>query len=645
MTSTVKRTMDVRIALILARLDRRRASLGESAAAVRWCANVTRTVSRPLASTVSGTTVPLTVVRADPAPIREDQVRVERLLGRSRAFLAGVGLLTIYVSHPPPTGSLPFIEAALVAYTLFAASVLVGLALVPARVIAWRAAVHVCDVAFAGLITVLDAGPDSSFFVSFLFVVLAAAVRWGMMPTVVTGMAVATWMSIEAILNARSEPLVLDSTRFVMRAAYLLVATIVLARLAGAQYAFYTENYLLSRMLGRVKRGARFAEVVHDAVGECLRHFGGGTAILAAEDDQAERWYALRVHASTDETDGDTSFDEIAAEERKRFFFDVPEDASAWRALLHKRDATVCFEAIASDGEPTAWSNDMAATTHRRLLEEHSASSCLVARVQVTNWHLRLFVFDVPGSSEADLRLLRQLMTRVAPALHSHYLVARLRSQATVLERARIARDLHDGLIQSLIALEMELDVLRRTRETSQEVRDELHALQQRLHLSVLDARDLMTQLRTPVVGRHELLAELSAIVERFRTDSGIDAQLVSDVDAVECPPRTASQIARILQEALVNVRKHARARHVVVRVERASAGWNLVIDDDGRGFSFAGVQTHDELDAARRGPTVIKERVRAVGGRLTIHSEPGRGARLEVTWPFGGRYGSAEDV
>ena len=61
---------------------------------------------------------------------------------------------------------------------------------------------------------------------------------------------------------------------------------------------------------------------------------------------------------------------------------------------------------------------------------------------------------------------------------------------------------------------------------------------------------------------------------------------------------------------------------------------WKLVIDDDGKGFPFAGRFTLSELDELRRGPTVIKERVRAVGGNMVIESNPGHGSKLEITVP-----------
>jgi signal transduction histidine kinase len=68
--------------------------------------------------------------------------------------------------------------------------------------------------------------------------------------------------------------------------------------------------------------------------------------------------------------------------------------------------------------------------------------------------------------------------------------------------------------------------------------------------------------------------------------------------------------------------------------LSRGEHGWRLVIEDNGRGFPFGGRLTLDQLEASDRGPVVIRECVRAIRGALTVESEPGRGARIEVEWP-----------
>jgi two-component system, NarL family, sensor histidine kinase DegS len=84
----------------------------------------------------------------------------------------------------------------------------------------------------------------------------------------------------------------------------------------------------------------------------------------------------------------------------------------------------------------------------------------------------------------------------------------------------------------------------------------------------------------------------------------------------------------------LVNVRKHSRAKQVLVRLNAGNGCWNLTIEDDGSGFPFSGRLSHSELDILGKGPVVIGERVRLIEGELTVESSPGQGSRLEISVP-----------
>jgi two-component system nitrate/nitrite sensor histidine kinase NarX len=197
-----------------------------------------------------------------------------------------------------------------------------------------------------------------------------------------------------------------------------------------------------------------------------------------------------------------------------------------------------------------------------------------------------------------------------------------------------VARELHDGVIQSLIGLEMQVDVLRRQPSATEKVPEELARIQQLLRQEVLNLRELMAQMKPVDLGPRQLLDFLASTVDKFGRDTGLAARFISPLEEVALPPRVAAEVARILQEALANVRKHSNARAVFVRFDAQDGLWRLVIYDDGRGFDFSGHLTHAELDAARQGPLVIKERVRSIGGELSVESGPGKGTRLEITFP-----------
>jgi signal transduction histidine kinase len=100
-------------------------------------------------------------------------------------------------------------------------------------------------------------------------------------------------------------------------------------------------------------------------------------------------------------------------------------------------------------------------------------------------------------------------------------------------------------------------------------------------------------------------------------------------------PDRVCRELFQIYRESLNNIKKHAHASHVVVKLGQDETKVFLVVDDNGLGFSFSGRYTNEELDRLRLGPISIKERTRSVGGMLTVESNPGHGARLTIEIPL----------
>jgi len=249
----------------------------------------------------------------------------------------------------------------------------------------------------------------------------------------------------------------------------------------------------------------------------------------------------------------------------------------------------------------------------------------------------RMFVLDpnVDVGLMSLARFLQTLAQQVAPALFNVYLSNQLRAKAGALERARVARELHDGVIQSLIGLEMRLDVLRRDASIADTpVTEELARLQTVARQEVLALRELMQQMRPSELDPDELLDNLAELVERFGRETGMSARFACDLHDVHLPRRVCFELMRIVQEALVNIRKHSRASNVRVQFGLDDGHWSLVVEDDGEGFPFVGRLRLADLDASGRGPSIIRERVHAIGGELIVSSTPGQGSRLEVQVP-----------
>jgi signal transduction histidine kinase len=244
---------------------------------------------------------------------------------------------------------------------------------------------------------------------------------------------------------------------------------------------------------------------------------------------------------------------------------------------------------------------------------------------------------SVRGSYKSALRFLQRFMDQVGPALPNICFVRDIRKEAEDNVRARLVRELHDGTIQSLLSAEMQIEVLRRQNRTPLSETDlRLTSVQNLIHQEAVNLRDMIEGTKPLNFTPDELPNYLADLIIKFRRETGISVRLEFGDDNVALPPGVCYEIVRIVQEGLSNARKHSGARNIVVGLSRDSEGHKLLIADDGQGFGFRGRVTQSQLDATHRGPLVIKERVRLIGGELTIDSSPGHGARLEITIPDG---------
>lgn len=198
-------------------------------------------------------------------------------------------------------------------------------------------------------------------------------------------------------------------------------------------------------------------------------------------------------------------------------------------------------------------------------------------------------------------------------------------------ERQRIAADFHDGPLQSFIAFQMRLEVIRKLLSRDPAIaRDELEQLQQLAKTQVTELRTFVRSMR-PVEVEGSLNAAIRRVVDQFQKDSGISASFVSAELLDPTEPEISVEVLQIVREALYNIQKHASATRVGVTILRVDTGLELVIEDNGRGFPFSGRYSLEELEVLRLGPNSIKRRVRTLRAEMTLESMPGKGAGLRI--------------
>jgi signal transduction histidine kinase len=208
-------------------------------------------------------------------------------------------------------------------------------------------------------------------------------------------------------------------------------------------------------------------------------------------------------------------------------------------------------------------------------------------------------------------------------------------------ERRRIARDLHDGVNQELAAHSIALSTLgdRLPDDATPAVRQEIARLQARTVELANVIRDLSHSLHPGVLQHAGLVAALRGYCREFEQQHGLAMTFRAQGDLGAVAPDVALCLYRVTQEALGNAARHAAARRARVSVERDGDDVVLTVGDDGRGFDLAEVRRRHGL-----GLISLDERVRLVGGRLTIDSHSERGTELRIVVPLAEARNAAHD-
>jgi len=236
-------------------------------------------------------------------------------------------------------------------------------------------------------------------------------------------------------------------------------------------------------------------------------------------------------------------------------------------------------------------------------------------------------------SAQSNLDVLRQFGKTMARSIHAAHLCLRACREAAAEERSRLARELHDGTIQSLLGVELRLESLRRNLSPMPETQRDVAEVQGILRREATDLRKMVNETRRRALSPERLLEFLSDLLERFQRETGVITRFFADLQNDRMPSRICHEIARMAEEGITNARKYAKASTITVRVGSVGDTWLLVMVDDGVGFDFRGTWTLEKLVTAGLGPRVIKERVQFLGGNLIIESTP-TGARIEVSIP-----------
>jgi signal transduction histidine kinase len=499
------------------------------------------------------------------------------------------------------------------------------------------------DFFFAGIVTLFTGGPESPYVVLVVFVVLTSAYRSGLQGTNLTTAACALLLFIEVRLFERwpqffDVPHTADfrTERLFLRGIFVVVISLLLAYTALRDRRLRAESALFARVLRPAHLEGSIEKALETFFSEITPLYLPRRALVALRKGNVEEvffWENFR-RPNSFQTGSVRTVLQFSSLEAAAFSF----PAHTWYLQRGQRRRLRPARLMAFD------------PLGRRIRSLDSADwKAYLPTLKVPSIMASSFSFDdaldgrliligprINQDSKEALRFLQTLAKTVGPFIRDIYFLRDVRVQAEDHVRFRLTRELHDGTLQFLLGMEMQIEVLRRQRTNlSSELERRLDTLQNLVHQEVVNLRSLIEHTKPLNFSPKELPDFLADIVVRFRRDTGIAVRLEIEDGEITLTPGVCHEIVRIVQEGLSNVRKHSRAQNVMITLSEARTGqYKLSIGDDGAGFGFRGRVTHTQLDESHRGPGVIKERVRLIGGELTIDSNPGHGSRLEITIP-----------
>jgi len=218
-------------------------------------------------------------------------------------------------------------------------------------------------------------------------------------------------------------------------------------------------------------------------------------------------------------------------------------------------------------------------------------------------------------------------------------LAHRIKGAAADEERVRLARDLHDGVLQTLTGTALQLQAAERLIERDPgRARTVLDDLKKMIADEQRDLRFFIQELKPGQIGTLEegagFVPALQDLGRRLQSVWGVRLELPSYLPRLTVSDAFLGEIYRIVQEAAVNAARHGQATQVHVDFGVADKRLAIAVSDNGHGFPFRGRVEHQGLAEARQGPRSLRERVTALGGTLDIESDAG-GSRLDIRLPL----------
>jgi nitrate/nitrite-specific signal transduction histidine kinase len=241
-----------------------------------------------------------------------------------------------------------------------------------------------------------------------------------------------------------------------------------------------------------------------------------------------------------------------------------------------------------------------------------------------------------PGHfNDGDMQLLNNMCYQISIAIENARLHEQVKEISTIEERERIARQMHDGIAQVLSYVGTKSQAARQLISTGhiENARDQLLQLEEVAQDLYGDVREAILGLRSNISTNKDMVSNLKEYISRFTQMSNIKIELeIEDGSNLSLSSSSQTQIIHIIQEALSNIRKHAKASHAHIQLSSDDRRVEITVSDNGKGFNTTDIK---QDGWPHFGLQTMKERASTIWGNLEIISKPGEGTKVVLTVPI----------
>ena len=563
--------------------------------------------------------------------------QTERTIALARVALSATGLLAVWLDPTEPARDPEVTYALLVAYIVYSIGLAVG---------AWNRSsagrlpliTHLIDIVLYSMFQYLTRGLSSPFFAYFIFSLFCGTLRWEWRGTVRTALFIIPVFFVMGVTMSHSlggTPF--EANRFIIRVMFLAVIAALLVYLSGHETRLRAEIERLARWPPIAVVGRETA--LHRLLDHAAQIIGAQFAVVAWEAAD-EPWMHLAARSTTTSSTEPASArasSTVAVSKHPPGEIDpVVPPPLADAVILGTSALSNSNVSLVRIGDSTSEWHGL--PLHVALMPHLRGSGVASAPFRTDQVSGRAFFSDL-GNPTAELMSLTEVVAReIGTSIEQLSMTDQLKDIAASEQRIRLARDLHDGVLQSLTGIRFEVATIAAglDHEPTEATRDRLLAVERAMAIEQRELRLFIDELK-PGAPSEELLIALASRLDVMRDRLALEWKTPITIRTHPRSIALSDELERAIllmtHEAIVNALKHAHASRISVDVRLEAETLTIAVVDDGLGFSFKGRHDHASLTHSDLGPTSLRERVTGLGGQMTIESTD-TGSRVEIRVP-----------